>query len=78
MLVRIEGIEEFELAGRVSRQAITDEVLRGIRNLDERKHIEPFLRDILADWNETPHTSTESSASSTQRMNSAPSCNSGH
>jgi len=57
--VRIEDIEEFEVANRIPRSAITEEILSGVRQLNEKEEIEPFLREILPDKNETPHTSTE-------------------
>lgn len=58
-ILRIEDIEEFEQSGRVPRAAITDTILDGIRRLNERIELEPALRRILTDQNETPHTSTE-------------------
>ena len=57
--VRLEDIEEFELVCRIPRTAIPEEILEGVRQLHERDEIEPFLRDILTDRTETPHTSTE-------------------
>lgn len=57
--VRLEDIEEFELVCRIPRAAITEEILKGVRLLNEPDEIEPFLRDILTDKTETPHTSTE-------------------
>lgn len=57
--VRLEDLEEFELVSRIPRHAIEESVLRGVRQLSEREHIEPFLREILPDKTETPHTSTE-------------------
>jgi hypothetical protein len=58
-LIRIEDIEEFEAANRVPRKAITSEILKGVKNLDESKELEPFLRKILTDTTETAHTATE-------------------
>lgn len=58
-LVKIENIEEFEVASGIPRSAITDEILSGVRHLNEKEEIEPFLREILPDKNETAHTSTE-------------------
>ena len=57
--VGLEDIEEFEVIYRIPRAAITEEILEGVRQLHEPDEIEPFLRDILADKTETPHTSTE-------------------
>jgi hypothetical protein len=57
--LRIEDIEEFEIVKRIPRQAISQEVLEGIKNLNESTEIEPFIREIIADNTNTPHTSTE-------------------
>jgi hypothetical protein len=57
--VRPEDIEEFELIRLIPREAITDTIRKGVRKLDERVELEPFLRDILPDKTETPHTSSE-------------------
>jgi hypothetical protein len=59
MPTRLENIEEFEIATRVPRSAITGAVLKGVRQLNETSEIEPFLREIIADMTTTPHTSTE-------------------
>ena len=59
MPTRLENIEEFELASRVPRSAITGEILKGVRQLNEPREIEPFLREIISDKTATPHTSTE-------------------
>lgn len=58
-LIRIEDIEEFHLVLRIPRVAITNQVLVGIRGLDETTQVEPFLRSILPDPTETAHGSTE-------------------
>jgi hypothetical protein len=58
-LIRLEDIEEFEQARRIPRTAISQDVLKGVRLLHEIEEIEPFLRDILPDRTDTPHTSTE-------------------
>ena len=57
--IRLEDIEEFDLVCRIPRAAITEDILKGVRQLHEPDEIEPFLRDILTDQTETPHTSTE-------------------
>ena len=43
--LRIEDIEEFEAVKRIPRQAISQEVLEGIKSLNEKTEIEPFIRD---------------------------------
>jgi hypothetical protein len=55
----IEHIDEFQPVARLPRSAITDVVLQGIRQLNERTHIEPFLRHIISDTTDTPHNSSE-------------------
>ena len=57
--LRLEDIEEFELVRAVPPQLVTSRVVEGIRKLDEREEIEPFLCRILADFDKTPHGSTE-------------------
>jgi hypothetical protein len=57
--VRLEDVEEFEVGNRIPRSAITDETLSGVRQLNEKDEIEPFLREILPDKNEPAYTSTE-------------------
>lgn len=58
-LIRLDDIEEFQSVRRMSRFAINDQVLAGIRSLNETTQIEPFLRTILPDPTETAHGSTE-------------------
>jgi hypothetical protein len=55
----MEDVEEFELARRVPREAITGQILEGVRNLHEINEIEAFLREIVPDQTETPHNPTE-------------------
>lgn len=55
----IENIEEFELVRRIPRRAIDDQILAGVRQLDEANELEPFLREILPDVTETAHSATE-------------------
>ncbi len=57
--IRLEDLEEFTVAGRIPRHAITQDILAGIRQLDEKTEIEPLLREIFPDPTNTPHTSTE-------------------
>lgn len=57
--IRLEDIEEFEAIRQIPRNAISDEILQGVRNLHETEEIEKFLRNIIPDKNDTPHTSTE-------------------
>lgn len=59
MLLQLEDIEEFKFAHHIPRTAITEEILAGIRQLDERDELEPALRDIIHDTTQTPHNSAE-------------------
>lgn len=58
-VVRIDEIDEFKLVIRLPRTAITSEVIAGIKQLNEKTQIEPFVREILPDPTETAHGSTE-------------------
>ena len=57
--MRLGEIQEFWEVNKISRRAITPKILSRVRDLDEKEEIEPFLREILPDFTETPHTSTE-------------------
>ncbi len=58
-LIDIHEIDEFSEIVTVDGKAVTDEILSNIRHLDEKREMEPFLRQILYDPNETPHGPTE-------------------
>lgn len=58
-LVRIEDVEEFRPAGGIPRHAVSEQILSGVRALNEASELEPSLRAILPDRTETAHTSTE-------------------
>jgi len=58
-LIKIHEIDEFSGAKAIPDGAISEEILLNIKNLDEKKEIEPFIREILYDPNETPHGPTE-------------------
>lgn len=58
-LIDIHEIDEFSEVVTVPLKAVTDEILSSIRHLDEKREMEPFLRQILYDPNETPHGPTE-------------------
>ena len=59
MPIKLEDVQEFEEVNAIKRSYINDAVLEGVRQLDERKEIEVFLREILTDKTETPHGPTE-------------------
>ena len=54
-LIRLTDIQQFNVAGRVPEAAITQDILRNVRSLDERTQVEPWLRQILHDPNVTAH-----------------------
>ena len=58
-LIKIHGIDEFSEVKAIPDGAISEEILSNVRNLDEKKEIERFIREILYDPNETPHGPTE-------------------
>lgn len=57
--IHIQEIEQFGLITRVPNQVVSSEVLDGVRNLHEKEALEPAIREILFDPNETPHGPTE-------------------
>lgn len=57
--IQIHEIEQFGLITRVPNSAISSEVLDGVRNLNEKDSLEPAVREILYDPNETPHGPSE-------------------
>jgi len=58
-LIRLQDVDQFFDVVRVPESAVTQELLTGLRDLDERRELEPLLREILWDPNETPHGPTE-------------------
>lgn len=58
-LIKIHEIDEFSDIRSIPDRAITDTIISNIRQLDEKHEIEPFIRQILCDPNETPHGPTE-------------------
>jgi len=58
-VIRVEDVEEFKLVIRLPRAAISADVLTGIKQLNEKTQIEPFIREIIPDPTDTAHGSTE-------------------
>jgi len=58
-LIKIYEIDEFSEVKTIPDTTINKDILYNIRNLDEKKEIERFVREILYDPNETPHGPTE-------------------
>ena len=57
--LRISEIHEFAEVGRIPEDAVTDEILRNVAELDERKQLEVWIQEIIHSSDNTPHTSTE-------------------
>ena len=58
-LIKIQDIDQFYEVVNVPEAAITTAVLDSVRQLDERRELEPMLREILWDPTDTPHGPTE-------------------
>jgi len=58
-LIEIHDIDEFSEVKTIPDATINNEILTNIGNLDEKKELERFLREILYDPNETLHGPTE-------------------
>ncbi|MDZ7840822.1 MAG: hypothetical protein U5R46_08380 [Gammaproteobacteria bacterium] len=58
-LLRAHAVDQFSKILRVPDSAISPEILTSVRQLDERRELEPALQQILFDPNETPHGPTE-------------------
>lgn len=58
-LVNIQDIDQFFKIVEIPEEAITPAVVGSVRNLDEKRELEPMLREILFDPTETPHGPTE-------------------
>src|SRR5436309_1693865 len=58
-LLAFDDIDNFSYAKSINATDITTEHLTTIRGLDERTELEPSIRKILGDVNETPHGPVE-------------------
>nr|CBH38629.1 hypothetical protein BSM_21060 [uncultured archaeon] len=58
-IIKIHEIDEFSEIMTIPAAAINDTILSNIRELNEKTEMEPFIREILSDPNETPHGPTE-------------------
>ena len=58
-LIKIQDIDQFCEIINIPEAAITADLLESVRQLDERRDLEPMLREILWDPTETPHGPTE-------------------
>jgi|GEM_PF-2533663 len=55
----IDDFDCFREVKHFARDTINEEVLETVRGLDEREFIEPYIRKVINDFNETPHNSAE-------------------
>ena len=58
-LITVDEFESFELVRDSSPESISADVLATVRTLHETEELEPYLRAILCDTNETPHGPAE-------------------
>ena len=59
MLISLEQIDNFRPYLETATGTVLEDVLRAVRSLDERTELEPAIRSILTDPNETPHGPAE-------------------
>jgi superfamily II DNA or RNA helicase len=59
LLVHVDEIDNFIAVRDIRPESISPEVLDAVKRLDEREELEPYLRNILFDPNETPHGPAE-------------------
>ena len=57
--IEIHEINEFSEVEAVSSSTINNIILSNVKELYEKREIEPFIREILCDPDETPHCATE-------------------
>jgi superfamily II DNA or RNA helicase len=58
-LITIDQIDSFKSVLDFPPDSVIDSVIDRVKNLDERKELEPFILSILTDTNETPHGPVE-------------------
>lgn len=58
-LIKPQDVDQFERILRVPEASVSATVLAGVRDLDERRELEPAIQEILFDPNETHHGPTE-------------------
>jgi superfamily II DNA or RNA helicase len=59
LLKRIDDYDSFIAVRDVRPDSITETLIKAVRELDEKEELEPYLRLILHDPNETPHGPAE-------------------
>ena len=58
-LIKINDLDQFREIVHVGEDAITRDLRDSVQQLDERRTLEPMLREVLYDPTETPHGPTE-------------------
>ena len=58
-LIKIQDLDQFCEVVNIPEASITAGILESVRQLDERRELEPMLREMLWDPTETPHGPTE-------------------
>lgn len=58
-LITIDQIDSFKTVRDFPADSVIEPVIDRVRDLDERKELEPFILSILSDTNETPHGPAE-------------------
>ena len=58
-LIKINDLDQFREVVHVAEDEITRDVRDSVQQLDERRTLEPMLREVLYDPTETPHGPTE-------------------
>lgn len=59
LLKRVDDFDSFSEVRNVSPDSVSELVVKAVRKLDEKEELEPYLRLILHDPNETPHGPAE-------------------
>lgn len=67
-LVHIDDFDNFAAIRSISAKSISQELIEAVRKLDEREELEPYIRLILHDPNETPHGPAEIADIFTHRL----------
>ena len=54
-----QAVDEFAAVCSIPNEAVSESIIKNIRQLDEKDELERFLQEILFDPNDTPHGPTE-------------------
>ncbi len=59
LLKSVNDFDSFSAVRDVRPESVPEQLIRAVQKLDEREELEPYLRLILHDPNETPHGPAE-------------------